>query len=131
MTVRNFHLEKVGLIGSLITLACCLGFGPLLALLSAIGAGFLIHDAILAPLLVLFLLLGAIGLWPGRRTHGRVAPLVTHGASAAAIVVFTFVVYVQPFIWLGIAGLIGASVWDLLLRRQARCQIEARCGEAQ
>lgn len=33
------HLDKVGLVGSITTTLCCLGFGPLIALLSAIGAG--------------------------------------------------------------------------------------------
>ena len=55
-------LKSIGFTGSLFSLLCCLGFGPLIAFLSAIGAGFLINDAILAPLLIVFLVLGGVGL---------------------------------------------------------------------
>lgn len=117
----KLHLDKLGAIGSLVTLACCLGFGPALALLSAIGAGFLINDAVLAPLLLGFLLLGTFGLWLSRRKHCRWGPLGLHAVSAASIFVFTFVAYFQPLIWLGVAGLLGASVWDVVLGRRAAC----------
>ena len=119
--MSNAHLDKFGLAGSLVTLACCLGFGPALATLSAIGAGFLINDAILAPLLLGFLVLGAFGLWLSRRKHGNWWPLAVHAISAVTIFVFTFVAYFQPLIWLGVTGLIGASVWDVVLGRRAAC----------
>lgn len=60
--MKNLHLDKLGLAGSRFVLLCCPGFGPLIALLSAIGAGFLVHDAVLAALLVVFLATGGIGL---------------------------------------------------------------------
>ena len=47
--------ELSGCTGSVVSGACCLGFAPLLAGLSAIGASFLIRDAILIPLFVAFL----------------------------------------------------------------------------
>lgn len=118
----KLHLDKLGVLGSLVALACCLGFGPVLALLGAIGAGFLINDSILAPLLVGFLLLGAVGLWISRRKHCRWGPLLLHGISAIAIFVFTFVAYFQPLIWLGVVGLITASAWDVVLGRRAACK---------
>jgi len=119
--MKNAHLDKAGLIGSVVTLACCLGFGPILAVLSAAGAVFLINDAVLAPLLLGFLVLGGVGLWLSRRRHCRWGPMGLHAVSAASIFVFTFVVYFQPLIWLGIAGLLGASVWDMVLGRRAAC----------
>lgn len=122
MLPLRLHLEKLGAIGSLVTLACCLGFGPILAMLSAVGAGFLINDAILAPLLIGFLVLGGVGLWLSRRKHCRWGPLLVHGVSAVAMFVFTFVAYFQPLIWLGVVGLITASVWDVVLGRHAACK---------
>lgn len=119
--MKNLYLDKAGLIGSVVTLACCLGFAPVLAALSAIGVGFLINDAVLAPLLLGFLVLGGVGLWLSRRKHCRWEPLGLHAVSAASIFVFTFVAYFQPLIWLGIVGLIGASVWDVVLSRRAAC----------
>jgi len=120
--INTLFATLVGVVGSLVTLACCLGFGPVLALPAAIGAGFLINDTILAPLLISFLLLGAVGLWMSRRRHCHLGPLLVHGVSTVTILVFTFVAYFQPFIWLGVVGLIAASGWDVFLRRRAGCK---------
>jgi len=48
------------LIGTAITAACCLGLPIVLSGLSAIGLGFLIHDAILIPLFIGFI---SFNLW--------------------------------------------------------------------
>ena len=115
----SLHLKKVGLAGSLFALLCYLGFGPLIALLSAIGAGFLVNDAVLAPLLVVFLVIGGIGLGVTYRRHRRIGPVVIHIAGAVAVFFFTFVLFVTPLVWLGVAGLIAASLWDFVLGKQA------------
>jgi mercuric ion transport protein len=117
--MKNPHLNKVGLAGSLFALLCCLGFGPLVGLLSAIGAAFLVNDAILAPLLVVFLVIGGIGLGVTYRRHRAIGPLVAHTSSAVAVFIFTFVSFAAPLIWLGILGLIAASVWDFFLGKWA------------
>jgi len=114
----NLHLKKVGLAGSVFALLCCLGFGPLIALLSAMGAGFLVNDAILAPLLVVFLVIGGIGLGVTYRRHRRKGPLLAHVSGAAAVFVFTFVLFAAPLVWLGIAGLFIASFWDFVLGKR-------------
>lgn len=123
--MRNWHLEKLGIIGAIITIACCLGFAPLLALLSAVGASFLINDAILAPFLVGFLVLGGVGLFLSMRRHRRRWPLILHIACAAALVIFTFVAYVHVVIWLSVVGLIAVSVVDFFLKRT--CADETAC----
>jgi mercuric ion transport protein len=48
------------LIGTAITAACCLGLPVILSALTAIGLGFLIHDAILIPLFTGFI---GFNLW--------------------------------------------------------------------
>jgi mercuric ion transport protein len=117
--MNKSHLKSVGFAGSLFTLLCCLGFGPLIALLSAVGAGFLVNDAVLAPLLLVFLVIGGVGLRAGYLRHGRISPLVLHISSATAVFVFTFALFAVPLVWLGIVGLFAASVWDFVLARQA------------
>ena len=112
-------LKSIGLTGSLFSLLCCLGFGPLVAVLSAIGAGFLINDAVLAPLLIVFLVIGGIGLSLTYRRHRRIGPLAVHLSSAVTVVVFTFILFVSPIVWLGIAGLFTASSWDFILAKRA------------
>lgn len=112
MTVEKLHLEKIGVVGSLVATLCCLGFAPLIVVLSAVGAGFLVRDAVLLPLLVVFLIVGAVGLFVSFRRHGSRQPLYLHGISAVVVIFFTFVVYVQPLVWLGIAGLLLAPFLD-------------------
>lgn len=51
MAFLDQHLDKVGIGGSLFAALCCLGFPALLSILSAVGLGFFIHDAILRGLL--------------------------------------------------------------------------------
>ena len=65
------HLDKIGVGGSLFAALCCLGFPALLAILSAVGLGFLVNDAVLTPMLVLFLLVTLAGLlWRIQRPAG-------------------------------------------------------------
>jgi mercuric ion transport protein len=42
-------LQSLGFLGSLFAAACCLGVSFLISGLTAIGAGFLIHDRYLLP----------------------------------------------------------------------------------
>ncbi|MBI3466985.1 MAG: MerC domain-containing protein [Planctomycetes bacterium] len=128
--MKNFHLEKVGLAGSIVTLLCCLGFGPLLAVLGAIGAGFLINDRTLAPLLAFFLALGAAGLALSFRQHHRWYPLLLHLGCSILVLVFTFVLYFQVLVWLGLLGIVASVVWDIFLKRQHFRECTAFCPPA-
>lgn len=111
-----------GSIGSIIASICCLGFAPALAALSALGLGFLINDAILIPLLVLFLGLTVWGLLASRHRHGINHPffLGSTGAIAALVGIFVF----MPVHILGLVALIAAAVWDIVLLR--RCGMSSK-----
>jgi len=101
--------------GSLLAALCCLGAAPILAALTAVGLGFLIHDLILVPLLVLFL--GAT-LWALRRDrprHGQAGPFVVGAAGALATVGGLWVSGV--IVGLGLALLTGGSIWNWALVR--------------
>jgi mercuric ion transport protein len=52
--------QYTSLIGTAITAACCLGLPVVISALTAIGLGFLIHDAILIPLFIGFI---SFNLW--------------------------------------------------------------------
>ncbi|MCF6303387.1 MAG: MerC domain-containing protein [Devosiaceae bacterium] len=65
-----------GSIGSIFASLCCLGFAPVLAALSAAGLGFVISDAILIPLLALFLGIALWGMKGSQKRHGKTAPLL-------------------------------------------------------
>lgn len=110
--------EISGSSGSLVAGACCLGFAPLLAGLSAIGAGFLINDAILIPLFVAFLAYTVWALWTSRKSHGRAGPLYLGGG--AAVVAFAALWVFAPLSYAALAVLIAASVWNVVAYRRSR-----------
>jgi mercuric ion transport protein len=104
-----------GLIGSTFALLCCAGVAPVIGLVSAIGLGFLIKDAVLIPLMVLALALTMWGIRQGRRCHGRNSPWVLGwvGVGLTVAGVFLWV----PLAFAGFAVVIGASVWNILAVR--------------
>jgi mercuric ion transport protein len=111
------HMDKIGVGGSLFAALCCLGFPALLAIVSAVGLGFLIHDAVLIPMLVGFLALTLYGLYHGMRRHGNRLAL---GVGIAAAIVLSASIWFGSSIaaGLGIAALIASSL--LNARRTAR-----------
>jgi mercuric ion transport protein len=112
------HLDKVGVVGSFIAAACCLGLPAVLSIIAAIGLGFIINDAVLLPLMIVFLVIALIGLFFGYRIHRRPWPLALATVSAFAAYFFIFVRTVSPAAYLAIAGLVVASVLNIMLRRK-------------
>jgi mercuric ion transport protein len=99
-----------GVVGSGLALLCCAGVAPVLGLLAAIGLGFLIHDAVLIPLLLVALGVTGWGLRQGRRCHGQDAPgrLGLAGAVVAVGGLFLWV----PLAFAGFGAVILASIWN-------------------
>jgi mercuric ion transport protein len=112
------HIDKVGIVGSFIAGACCLGLPAILSIVTAIGLGFLIKDAILLPLMVLFLAVSLVGLYLGYRVHRRPWALILAGVSSVGAFFFIFVRTVSLAAYLAIAGLVVASVLNVVLRRR-------------
>lgn len=106
------HVDKIGVGGSLFAALCCLGFPALLAILSAIGLGFLVIDAVLIPMLIVFLALTLYGLYSGMRRHGR-----RHALSVgvvASLVLFTSIWFGSSIgAGIGIAALIASSLLNV------------------
>ncbi len=107
-----------GSLGAILASLCCLGFAPLLAALSAAGLGFVISDAVLIPLLALFLGITLWGLHGSCARHGNNRPFMlgVAGATAALVGVFVFI----PLHVIGLIGVVGASIWDMFLVRGQR-----------
>jgi len=72
----------------------------------------LTNDAILGLLLIAFLVTGGAGPGLTYRRHRRLGPLAIHLVSAVVVVLFLFVWFVASLVWLGIAGLLAASLWN-------------------
>ncbi len=91
---------------------CCAGAPGALGLLSAVGAGFLINDLILLPLLAAALGVAIWALIQGARRKGDRRPL---WLGIAAAVGMAAGIFAGPWlIWPAAALLVGASVWNLL-----------------
>jgi mercuric ion transport protein len=110
------HTDKVGVVGSVFAALCCLGFPALLSLLTAIGFGFWINDALLLPLLIIFLLVTLVGLVFGMREHHRAPALVLGIASAAGVFIFILVSFNKVLAAMSVIGLVAASFLNVMLR---------------
>lgn len=114
------HLDKIGVGGSMFAALCCLGFPALLAILSAVGLGFLVHDAVLIPMLIAFLALTLYGLFDGMRRHGN--KLALGVGVVAALVLFASIWFGSSIAaGIGIAALIISSLLNVwFVARPAR-----------
>src|SRR5260370_37445621 len=129
-------------LAALFTTLCCLGFAALVGFLSALGAGFLLNNRYLEPLLAGTLLLTLLIAGLHLRRHQQPGPFILSLVAAGSIF---FAIYgigwlphtaggdhmadgmAAPPIWSlflaygAILVLLGAQVWDLwLFRRCAR-----------
>lgn len=113
------HLDKLGVVGSFIAAACCLGLPAIISIFAALGLGFLINDAVLVPLLLVFLAVTLFGLFQGYGRHKRIWPLVVGVVSALAVLIFIFVAFSAPLAYVAVGGLVAASVLNVIARRHA------------
>jgi mercuric ion transport protein len=109
------HFDKIGTAGSVFAALCCLGTPALLAFLSSIGLAFIIRDAVLLPLLALFLILTGYGLWESKKVHGRKEPITVFGVSAVVITVSMFISSIG--VVLGMVGLVGSTIMNAVYRK--------------
>ena len=114
------HLDKIGVPGSIAAALCCLGVSVFVSVATALGLGFLLNDAVLLPLFLVFLAFSLWGLAAGWRRHGNPAALVLGIAAGALLFVFAFVRQSTPWAYVGVAGLVAASVWNVWLARHVK-----------
>ena len=118
---------SVGSFGSVITVGLCPICIPAIgAFLSAIGLGFLVNEAVLKPVLIVFLLATIAGLaWSYFREHKKIAPLLLGILLAVGLYAgryFYFGSSVNEILEFGsMGGLIAVSIWNLSLRKTAGC----------
>lgn len=118
MSARD-HIDKVGIIGAAFAALCCLGISAVLSIVTAIGLGFLINDAILLPLLAISLIVTLWGLFSGWKRHRNAAALVLGVLAGVALVVFSYFHQSRPLAFSSIVALVAASIVNIIfLRRQ-------------
>lgn len=125
--MKDIIKQFSGLIGAVVTTACCLGVPVILTAMGAAGLGFLIHDAYLLPLFVVFAGYSLWTLFRSARRHGNVVPfwLGLAGGLAGVVGLWLLVTGFYPKSWLiyvGLTVLVAGSVWDAVNgRRAAAC----------
>lgn len=115
----NELLKQIGsTAGAAFAAACCAGAGWALAALTAMGAGFLINDAVLIPLYVALLGLSLWLLFRSARAHRNLKPAYVAAAGALAALIGLWASTVVLFVGLGL--IVASSFWDYLGARTSR-----------
>lgn len=112
------QIDKAGILGVIFSHLCCIGVGGLIA---PSVSEFLINNKFLMPFLFVSLTASVTGLLFSYLRHKNILPFLISVISSAIIVVFSFVVHVQILLYVGIAGLIGASVYNMSYSKKCVC----------
>jgi mercuric ion transport protein len=139
MSLMTRVADKTGVIGSIVTAAGCTAcFPALVSLAAAVGLGFLsryegLFITILLPVFAAVALLANALAWRSQRQSlrtalGLIGPLLV---IAAALLMRFAGVSTAPLLYMGLAFMVGASIWDLLspARRHGgpdRCELPAK-----
>lgn len=140
-------LSAVGAVATAFTTFCCLGVAAAVSFASSIGATFLTRDSSLRPALIVTLAVSTAGaaLTWWRHRANPIPLLLTvaagvsiysllfvnptggamhdHMADAGATHVHQLGTGRQTLVWIGLAVLVGAQVWDYLRVRRARLSV--------
>ena len=113
---------------SLLPVGACPACWPAYAgVLSSLGLGFLLDTKYLLPVTGAMLVLVLATLARRARSRRGYGPLGLGSAAVSVALLGKFVLSSDPLLYLGIALLVGASVWNAWPRRSASTGPCARC----
>ncbi len=113
--MREFSKQLASTMGAAFAAACCLGVTAIVSALTAVGAGFLINDAILFPLYFALLALSVWLLYRSARAHRNLFPFWL-GLGGAAIAAAGL--WINPLlVYAGLLVLVGGNVTDFVRGR--------------
>ena len=123
MSVMTRVADKAGALGSIVSAMGCGACFPALASLgAALGLGFLsqfeaVFVTVLLPLFAaLALLANALGWFNHRQWHRSVLGMV----GPAIVLVASFTV-AEKLLYVGLAAMVGVSIWDFVSPANRRC----------
>jgi mercuric ion transport protein len=119
-TIHSIFPGVWGLIGSAFAVLCCIGAPVVIGALGTIGAGFLVNDNILLPVLGFSLLLSTIGLVSAYKKRHRLWPLIA--GILGIITLITGMIFLlgqggiagKPFIYAGLIALLIATLKNVI-----------------
>ena len=118
--MAEFLKQMGSTLGAAFAAACCLGATAALSVLAAMGAGFLINDAVLIPLYVALLALSVWLLYRTAKGHGALAPFWV-GAGGAAVALVGL--WISPIlVYAGLLAIVAGNVADFLRGRRRDAQ---------
>ncbi len=85
--------------------------------LSAMGLGFILSEAVLGPLVLAFLVLSIATVVWSSRSHGRWGPLRVTVLGSALVVLGRLIWDLPLVLYAGVASLLAATLWNLWLKR--------------
>ncbi len=135
--VVNLLREVAGVAAAMVAWFVCAGVPALLAAFSAIGAAGLAQHAFMFPAFAALLCVSVFLLWRSGWLRNDLRPFWLALASAAFAIVTTWLslvkIYPMPVWWsyLGVAGLVGASLWSFRLARRPGSCVDEMVREAQ
>ncbi len=103
-------------LGAAFAAACCLGVSAVLSAVTAVGAGFLVRDAVLIPLYAAFLALSLWLLYRSARAHGALAPFWL-GLAGAAVALGGLWIHAL-LVYGGLLAIVAANVGDFMRSRR-------------
>lgn len=112
MRKLNQTVGVIGILGSAFAALCCIGASVLIALMSAIGAGFLVQDRVLMAILFVSLAISLAGLMGVYRKRRKMTPL-TIGIIGVAITLISVLSAWTAGVYIGLILLLGATIWNL------------------
>jgi hypothetical protein len=122
MIQRRFWMRGRGsplaAFAALVTILCCLGFPALVGALSALGAGFLLNDRYLEPLLAGTLLLTLVIVGLHLRRHHQPGPFLLSLVAAGSVFFAIYGTTVLPHVSGGdhmADGMAAPPAWSLFL----------------
>jgi arsenite methyltransferase len=122
--------SRAGPLLGLLAVLACYGTLAAVALLSLVGIGVDLDEAVMAKLVTALLVLALLGMARSWRAHRRPGPLLLSLAAAALLVWVFFGRDSRALELTGFAALLLASVWDLRVTRRACPERRDGCADA-
>lgn len=124
--------DKAGALGTIVsTMGCAICFPALASFGAAIGLGFLsqYEGLFISKLLPLFailaLLANALGWLSHRQWHRSLLGMVGPSIVLAAILLFLGNGWAENLFYVGLAFMVGVSIWDFVSPANRRCGPDA------
>ena len=114
------HIDKAGIAGVVFSHLCCIGLGARIGFITPTFLPFFMNHRILLPFLLLSLVASNLGVFFSYLKHKNILPFLISIISSTVIVVFSFFVHVGMLLYIGLVGLIGASIYNMIYSKKSK-----------